>query len=221
MNGYLQAKIFNMKALMVKSLLQERRCNLKIWQWNESAGHWMLNTRFDAPHARSTLAIVNEPMLAGFVTIGEDAIVRVWRPKKKTRYGVPLVDAQGQVEIECLITASISNDESQSPAIFFINNNSKMTWSCRYNIATTAPISFSFIGSSLVVASSTMLRVWNVIDERMQSSIQIAYSVDGQRATSDHFILATSSADKSVLVVTPVPGDVQCLRIINSLNGDV
>lgn len=96
--------------------LKKREVHLKFWQWDSVQSVWTLTTRVDAPHSRasegslgagSVLGLIANPVSRGFVTVGEDAAVKTWRPKTRTRYGMPMKDDSG-------------NDVTE--------------WTCRHNI---------------------------------------------------------------------------------------
>ncbi|KAF2007104.1 WD40 repeat-like protein [Amniculicola lignicola CBS 123094] len=79
-----------------------REVYLKIWRWSEKDSQWMLETRIDAPHfledaganAR-VLDLVSDPVRPGFATVGEDRMVRIWRPTTRTRDGVVVRGVKG------------------------------------------------------------------------------------------------------------------------------
>lgn len=75
--------------------LLRREVYLKIWRRDDKNGQWALETRIDAPHFLDdvcgngrVLDLVAHPTALGFATIGEDHVVRVWRPKTRVRDGV-------------------------------------------------------------------------------------------------------------------------------------
>lgn len=89
--------------------LKRREVHLKFWQWESVQSVWTLTTRVDAPHSRSfedslgagsVLGLIANPVSRGFVTIGEDATVKTWRPKTRTRFGMPMKDEAGNDVIE-------------------------------------------------------------------------------------------------------------------------
>jgi NET1-associated nuclear protein 1 (U3 small nucleolar RNA-associated protein 17) len=76
---------------------QRRRLEirLKFWSWDSEMEQWVLEARVDSPHHSSTnpfckgvFDLVVHPTSHSFATIGPDGIVRVWKPKKKTRDGI-------------------------------------------------------------------------------------------------------------------------------------
>jgi NET1-associated nuclear protein 1 (U3 small nucleolar RNA-associated protein 17) len=75
--------------------LLRREVYLKIWRRDEKNGQWTLQTRIDAPHFLEdvcgngrVLDLVAHPRGHGFATIGEDHVVRIWKPKTRLRDGV-------------------------------------------------------------------------------------------------------------------------------------
>lgn len=99
---------------------QERRREvyLKFWRWDDKQEIWTLSTRADAPHRRfvnadvgtgagRVLKVVSDPASNCFATIGEDSIVKIWRPKMRTRHGIPLKEQDGTdaVDWTCKHTA--------------------------------------------------------------------------------------------------------------------
>ncbi|USP73770.1 U3 small nucleolar RNA-associated protein 17 [Curvularia clavata] len=81
--------------------LNRREVYLKIWRRDTSNGQWKLETRIDAPHFFEdrcgnghVFDLVADPSTAGFATVGEDHVVRIWRPKTRSRDGVVVRGAQ-------------------------------------------------------------------------------------------------------------------------------
>ncbi|KAL9094708.1 MAG: hypothetical protein Q9165_002978 [Trypethelium subeluteriae] len=71
-----------------KEQAQRREIYLKFWRWNEKEETWMLETRVDAPHqafdgisAGNVDDLVSDPKRVGFSTVGEDGVVRIWKPR--------------------------------------------------------------------------------------------------------------------------------------------
>ncbi|KAK0794199.1 NET1-associated nuclear protein 1 [Friedmanniomyces endolithicus] len=92
---------------LVEERRKRREVYLKIWRWDEAQGLWTLSSRVDAPHARAAkqtqgagriLALVADPVSAGFATLGEDGRVRIWKPKTRVRHGVAM-KGDGDVEL--------------------------------------------------------------------------------------------------------------------------
>lgn len=66
---------------------------LKFWKWNKSSSLWELVTRIDGPHFSGygpapVLGLASRPHSNEFITIGADAILRIWCPNQKPRSGL-------------------------------------------------------------------------------------------------------------------------------------
>ena len=81
--------------------MKRREVYLKFWSWNKAEDSWRLECRIDSPHQsdsveseNQTLDLASDPARLGFATVGEDGIVRVWRPKTRLRDGRVLQGAR-------------------------------------------------------------------------------------------------------------------------------
>lgn len=66
---------------------------LKFWKWNRASSLWELVTRIDGPHfldggPTPVLGLASRPRSNEFVTIGADAVLRVWSPNSRLRSGL-------------------------------------------------------------------------------------------------------------------------------------
>jgi NET1-associated nuclear protein 1 (U3 small nucleolar RNA-associated protein 17) len=99
---------------------QRREVHLKFWRRNEERAEWELVTRIDRPHTAGhhapsvgrLLDLVADPVRAGFVTVGNDGTVRMWKPRHRIRGN--------------LVMKARSNGKSSEPL---------WAWKCRYTIA--------------------------------------------------------------------------------------
>jgi NET1-associated nuclear protein 1 (U3 small nucleolar RNA-associated protein 17) len=91
---------------------------LKFWLWNDGPKIWELATRIDMPHppdARNSgslgriLDLVEEPSRLGFITLGDDATVRVWKPRARSRNGDEIRRKAGQPSVNwsCRVVAPL------------------------------------------------------------------------------------------------------------------
>ncbi|EEH03162.1 WD domain-containing protein [Histoplasma capsulatum G186AR] len=106
---------------------ERREIFLKFWRWNESAREWELSTRIDAPHfdpsfgSAQVLDLVANPAGSAFVTVGEDAVVRIWSPNARYRSGQTIKDKQNQTLQTWRAVHSIAlerfSEESESAVI--------------------------------------------------------------------------------------------------------
>ncbi len=78
---------------------------LKFWSWNDETKSWELVSRIDNPHAsRSHTSsghgtvddLAADPSSVGFATIGDDAIVRIWKPSLRSRNGLQVRGKDGK-----------------------------------------------------------------------------------------------------------------------------
>ncbi|KAF1974874.1 WD40 repeat-like protein [Bimuria novae-zelandiae CBS 107.79] len=72
-----------------------REVYLKIWRRDEQNAQWILDARIDAPHFIEGLSaharvfdLISNPSGDGFATVGEDRVVRIWKPKTRMVDGV-------------------------------------------------------------------------------------------------------------------------------------
>jgi NET1-associated nuclear protein 1 (U3 small nucleolar RNA-associated protein 17) len=101
-----------------KERLLRREVYLKIWRRDEKNGQWTLETRIDAPHFLDgvcgngrVLDLVAHPTGHGFATVGEDHVVRVWKPKTRLRDGVIVRGATGEGLVNWSLHRSIELPE--------------------------------------------------------------------------------------------------------------
>ena len=101
--------------------LRRREIYLKFWLWNEKQGNWTLETRVDIPHQSydgtsvgSIDDLASDTQRVGFSTIGEDGMVRIWRPRTmlpKNRI-IRGVHAGGVVNWSCQSSSRLQVDQS-------------------------------------------------------------------------------------------------------------
>lgn len=113
------------KADLEKQRLLRREVYLKIWGWNQQQGLWTLATRFDSPHTRASddghgagtiLSIISDPSSIGFSTVGEDAFVKLWKPRKRVRQGLIARDTANNdiPEWHCARTIKLEDREERA-----------------------------------------------------------------------------------------------------------
>jgi NET1-associated nuclear protein 1 (U3 small nucleolar RNA-associated protein 17) len=131
--------------------LLRREVYLKIWRCDKNNAQWKLEARIDAPHFFETVCgngrvfdLVADPTALGFATVGEDHVVRTWRPKTRTRDGVIVRGAQQ----EGLVTWSLDSSVQISDKLD-ITEGSQQSLPPR-----TSRLAFSADGSVLAVSIS-------------------------------------------------------------------
>ncbi|KAH7380676.1 quinon protein alcohol dehydrogenase-like superfamily [Pyrenochaeta sp. MPI-SDFR-AT-0127] len=131
--------------------LHRREVYLKIWRRDEEQGQWTLDARMDAPHFFEDICgngrvfdLVADPAAPGFATVGEDHVVRIWRPKTRLRDGIVVrgVGEQG------LVTWSLEK------AIEISDKHDILEGSQQSLPPRTSRLAFSADGSVLVAAIS-------------------------------------------------------------------
>lgn len=77
---------------------------LKFWSWNDDSKVWELVSRIDNPHASQNgdpyergrvLELVSNPNAVGFATVGQDGVVKSWRPAIRRRHGLEVRGKDG------------------------------------------------------------------------------------------------------------------------------
>ena len=93
---------------------------LKFWSWNDETKMWELVSRVDNPHASPGKAysygrvedLASDPSSISFSTIGDDGVIRIWKPSIRIRHGLEI---RGK------------------------DNKALMSWKCRHTTALQAP----------------------------------------------------------------------------------
>ena len=92
------------EARVIEEQISHQEIYLKFWSWNENKKTWELNSRIDNPHASQTgkpcgrgrvLELVSNPSATGFATVGQDGIVKSWRPAIRRRHGLEVRGKDG------------------------------------------------------------------------------------------------------------------------------
>ena len=146
--------------------VEEQTCRLevylKFWSWNDQPKMWELVSRIDNPHTSQydnsfahgvVLDLAPDPSGLGFSTVGDDGIVRIWKPSIRTRNGLEVRDKDGK---------------------------SLMSWKCRHSVSLQASESAAAIRSRAKIAYSPDGSILAAGPEISQSSsIHIIDTVDG------------------------------------------
>ena len=117
---------------------RRRETYLKFWTWNNKSNIWELLSRIDDPHsspsmikydANRVLQLGSDPSCVGFATMGNDSIIKFWKPSIRRRYGIEVRDKNGRAlsNWSCHYTASLS-----SPLItnITVQQGAKLAYSC-------------------------------------------------------------------------------------------
>ena len=88
-----------------EEVLSREEIFLKFWSWNADMKVWELISRMDNPHASpsghrydrgNVLDLVSDPSSVAFATVGEDGIVKLWKPAIRRRNGLELKSKDGK-----------------------------------------------------------------------------------------------------------------------------
>ena len=101
--GDLAPLAFNQKRVVEQQIFRQE-VYLKFWSWKDETKTWELVSRIDNPHASQTgnpydqgrvLELASDPSTPAFATIGEDGIVKTWRPAIRRRHGLEVRSKDG------------------------------------------------------------------------------------------------------------------------------
>ena len=113
---------FNQERILEELVFREE-IYLKFWSWNPDTKVWELISRIDNPHAslsgnlydqRSVLDLASDPSSVAFATVGENGIVKQWRPAIRRRNGLEVKNKEGRglTAWHCQHTTSLEMSES-------------------------------------------------------------------------------------------------------------
>lgn len=141
-------------ALNAEERTLRREVYLKIWRRDEQNAQWVLDARIDAPHFSEGVSaharvfdLIADPSGAGFATIGEDRVVRIWRPKTRLRDGVIV---RGADRMHGLVNWSLDRAIKLADKLEIDGSHE----AAQNNILRTSCLAFSADGSVLAVGVS-------------------------------------------------------------------
>ena len=106
----------------LEELVFREEIYLKFWSWHDDTKVWELISRIDDPHASSSgnhyhqggvLDLVSDPSSVAFATVGEDGIVKMWKPAIRRRNGLEVKSKDGKslTAWHCQHTATLETSE--------------------------------------------------------------------------------------------------------------
>ncbi|KAI4665084.1 uncharacterized protein J4E79_003384 [Alternaria viburni] len=164
--------------------LNRREVYLKIWRRDKTSAQWKLETRIDAPHFFEDVCgngrvfhLAADPAAPGFATVGEDHVVRIWRPKTRSRDGVIVRGAQQ----EGLVTWSLDRAVE-------INDKLDITEGSQQSLPPrTSRLAFSSDGSVLAVSIS-----WDLDEDAGVTHLIDTHSATIRRSLTEIDVTALS-----------------------------
>lgn len=100
----LESLAFNQERVLEELVFREEIC-LKFWSWNDDTKVWGLVSRIDNPHASPSgnpydqggvLDLVSHPSSDAFATVGDDGMVKTWKPAIRRRNGLEVKSKDGR-----------------------------------------------------------------------------------------------------------------------------
>ena len=188
---------------------------LKFWLWDDASKNWELVSRIDSPHyiAEADIGpigrvfdLIVDLSTYGFITIGDEGLVKIWKPKTRFRDGLKVKGNDGRtltnwscrqaIPLTALdvlpgdgkdyITArlAISSDGSVLVAGYHSSSGSLLYMIDTENSQVKALHSNIFSGSIIglgiidryLIIFANSLIVWDIVDDRINYEISIAPS---------------------------------------------
>lgn len=117
----LEPLAFNQERISEELVFREE-IYLKFWSWDADTKVWELISRIDNPHAAPSgnpydqggvLDLVSDPSSVAFATVGEDGIVKTWKPAIRRRNGLEVKSKDGRslTAWHCQHTTSLKMSE--------------------------------------------------------------------------------------------------------------
>lgn len=100
----LEPLAFNQERVLEELVFREE-IYLKFWSWNDDTKVWELVLRIDNPHAPPSgnpydqggvLDLVSNPSSVAFATVGDDGMVKTWKPAIRRRNGLEVKSKDGR-----------------------------------------------------------------------------------------------------------------------------
>ena len=188
---------------------------LKFWLWDDATKNWELVSRIDSPHYIAetdfgpigrVFDLIADPSTCAFVTIGDEGLVKIWKPKTRFRDGLIVKDnyertlsswscrqaipltalnilpGDGEEYVTARLASSfdgsvlVAGYHSSSTSLLYIINAGNS------HIKAIYPNTFSgsIIGLGIIdrylILFADSLIVWDIVDDRMNYEIPIVPS---------------------------------------------
>lgn len=203
-----------------------REIYLKFWRWDEKNAQWALESRIDNPHFDEAVGantgvqdLVADPSSTGFATVGEDQIVRIWKPKTRTKGGVVLRKAADKGE--GLVSWYAKHEIHAHCGLRIAESSSnRFPWEVPQNLR----LSFSLDGSVLAASVSDeeygVIHIINASTGGIQCSIN-ASAVSQLGILGRHLIVVGESVAVWDLVSLEMSQCIPLSRIIGTLDASL
>ena len=195
---------------VVEEQISRQEVYLKFWWWKEETTIWELVSRIDNPHASQTgnpydkgrvLELASDPSTAAFATVGEEGIVKTWRPAIRRRHGLEVRSKDGislttwhcKHAILLEATESITEKSAQGAKLAYSQDGSVLAAGLQMSMpspiylidASSGEIRSVHTGScngpllglgiikKYLIILSHELCVWNLVTDEQQYGIQL------------------------------------------------
>ena len=207
---------------------------LRFWTLNEESSVWELVSRIDKPHSATkemirsngvVLDLASNPSSVGFITLGDDLALRIWKPKLRYRNNVPVKDVQGRSltnwgchkTIHLSHTSSTFGPESSQISIsqdgsiivvgqsnvadsiiYLINSRSSQILTIRADMFSGTLRDIGVLDRSLIILADDLL-VWDLVNDQLSWVLKLKECFS--RSYGSH--LAVNSVSNSFVVTLP------------------
>ena len=228
------------------SIIEEQKSRievyLKFWVWLRESKHWELTARIESPHYSTissprslgiVLDLVEDPSSTGFATVGDDGLVKIWRPRSRYRDGVKVYGKDGQpliswscnqvIALPTLSGTTLRDDfqivarqafsvdgsllvvghQSSSGSLLFMINVENGT----IRSVRSDIISGSLIGVGIVgrylIVLANCLTVWDIVDDQLNYEIMLRSHGISTRNQNSIWHLAIDQEARTFAVAIP------------------
>jgi NET1-associated nuclear protein 1 (U3 small nucleolar RNA-associated protein 17) len=241
---------------VVAEQISRQEVYLKFWWWKEDMKVWELVSRIDNPHASKTgnpydkgrvLELASDPSTATFATVGEDGIVKTWRPAIRRRHGLEVRSKDGislttwhcKHAIPLEATGLITEKSAQGAKLAYSQDGSVLA--AGLQLSTPSPIylidaysgeirsvqtglcSGPLLGLGVInkylITLSHELCVWNLVTDERQYGIQLKEHGLSWEKQRDMTHLAVDTQNGLFAISVPQVGQVS--KMIPTLKSQV
>lgn len=219
---------------------KRRETYLKFWQWNDTDRTWELFSRVDDPHsspsnirhdANKVLELKTDPSLIGFATMGNESMVKFWRPSGRRRHGREVRDNHGRPmsNWNCHYMASLESSQTstatdkQGAKLVYSRDGSVLAAGYRFSSPSTISLIDSHNGTvrrtlcglhrgpllglgildRYLIILSNELRVWDMVTEQHTFGFVLQNSGLKMPSLSSSTHLAIDSNEETFAISLP------------------
>lgn len=211
---------------------------LKFWAWDDNSSSWELVSRINNPQQTSlsstgsVLDLATDPVQVGFATVGEDGVIKLWKPQTRKRHGLDVRNKEGKslISWDCRWTTHTPSTGSSSSKIsqttklalspdgsvlvagvsgtsivHFIDASSG-TLHSSLNAIFNGPLYGLCIIDRYLITLSKELRVWDMVTEELHYGFAINTNVSDHKKRLAHTHLAVDQKHNVFAIAFPELG---------------